>query len=266
MPEASGKELLEDVHDFWKWYLDGKGLENALSPRLKLDGKHDARKHLLVSGESAGGFLAAWSLLQGRLEIPIKVIYLQYPMLCHYHREFGKGQKTADFAGKSVDLSQVRPTVDKCLAKINALRAEGKIVQSTGATPPERMAITFALSASDQWRKVFGEKDILQMVSTINTELLGYPHIYMFHGGGDINCKPEVTDKFAELLKQKWYKGKLRNVEYVEVPGQTHGFDKTTDENRLDDDGAVIKNTNEDFETKRYLWLKDMNDKVYRSW
>lgn len=76
--ESNGLDILSNLSDFWFWMEHGLGpsLSNtypASSLRPHLD-------KILVSGESAGGYLAAQSMLL-HLDINIVAAILIYPMV-----------------------------------------------------------------------------------------------------------------------------------------------------------------------------------------
>jgi acetyl esterase/lipase len=58
LPESSGRQLLQDVTDFWSWLRDGKlseQLQKSL-PHIEAD-----MSRIMVYGNSAGGLLALYS-------------------------------------------------------------------------------------------------------------------------------------------------------------------------------------------------------------
>ncbi|ORY08065.1 Alpha/Beta hydrolase protein [Clohesyomyces aquaticus] len=249
MPEANGEQLLSDVKSFWDWYLDGSA-QAAVQGQATFD-----IELLLVSGESAGGFLAVYSWFILKPTLKVNVLYLQYPMLRKYQRDFGK-QKTGKCLGENVDLSKVDWTVETCLDEIEKIRAAGKIPQSTGADFPQRLGITFALSASKRWGEAFAQPDILDMVPDVNPDLITFPRIYVFHGLEDENCPAKDTKEFVDVIRQKWWGENMKRdtlkeakewVVYTEVERQAHGFDK------------LIRATDAE-------WLKDMNGGVCKHW
>lgn len=79
-PEHEITDLLEDIGSFWKWIERGDAqqvLRDSLSNRaLQLDAHN-----LLVGGESGGGYITAQTALLGLTDLPIKVLFVQYPAL-----------------------------------------------------------------------------------------------------------------------------------------------------------------------------------------
>lgn len=74
MPEASGKDVLEDLADFWTW------LQSNLASQLPA-GITPNFDSTLVTGESAGGYLAFQSAFSNPKGINIAAVIAQYPML-----------------------------------------------------------------------------------------------------------------------------------------------------------------------------------------
>lgn len=78
LPEHSGRDILEDLSDFWKWFNAG-GVDKFLStasPSTPIELDHD---RVLVAGDSAGGYMALMSGLLHR-HANMKAILAQYPM------------------------------------------------------------------------------------------------------------------------------------------------------------------------------------------
>lgn len=77
LPESNGLDVLEDLASFWSWYSEK--LEPTLAslyPELNVRPDFD---RLFVHGGSAGGYLAAQSMLL-HPEIKPKAVNMAYPM------------------------------------------------------------------------------------------------------------------------------------------------------------------------------------------
>jgi acetyl esterase/lipase len=74
LPGASGLDILEDMNDFFAWIFNG-GMDRHLETGISAD-----LSDVLVSGESAGGWLAIQSALTQRT-LRIKAIVAHYPMI-----------------------------------------------------------------------------------------------------------------------------------------------------------------------------------------
>ncbi|PSN60449.1 alpha/beta-hydrolase [Corynespora cassiicola Philippines] len=95
LPEHDGNDIIRDIQYFWK-HVQSDQFRQELRDTI-LDYFPDDKivnfnwERVLVSGDSAGGFLAAYSALHlmGKgSHLKIKAAYLQYPMLGYYKRSF----------------------------------------------------------------------------------------------------------------------------------------------------------------------------------
>lgn len=75
MPEANGMEILEDVRDFYNWLGNPNNLASYFPEGISAD-----LDHLLVTGESAGGWLALQSALLPSSRERISAVISHYPM------------------------------------------------------------------------------------------------------------------------------------------------------------------------------------------
>ncbi|RYP10859.1 hypothetical protein DL764_000411 [Monosporascus ibericus] len=76
-PEHELTEGIEDIRSFWKWVeQDAQQVLRKSLPDLELD-----VANLLVGGESAGGHHAMQTALLSMTTLPIKVLFVQYPVL-----------------------------------------------------------------------------------------------------------------------------------------------------------------------------------------
>lgn len=83
MPEATGKDILADLSDFYAWMQSSLTAEvSRISPDVEVD-----LSQVLVAGESAGGYLATQSALHFPL-MGFKAIISQYGMIDMEHEHF----------------------------------------------------------------------------------------------------------------------------------------------------------------------------------
>ena len=125
MPEATGSDILDDISDLWKWVHDD--LQSFLSRTAEAAPQVDFA-HVLVVGDSAGGWLA----MQSALRQPagsIKAVIGLYPQLDlrddFYNTKFGK-----DILGMPMLPNEI---IDAHVAAM----APGAVV--TSDTQPSRM-------------------------------------------------------------------------------------------------------------------------------
>ncbi|KAF2635701.1 alpha/beta-hydrolase [Massarina eburnea CBS 473.64] len=215
MPEASGKDILEDVEDFWQWFAGPEFTDGIkeVEPGLKLQ-----RKQLLVSGDSAGAFLAVYSWLKcSGPELPMQALFLRYPMLRYYGRTWPdtdgpKGKKDElMYMDNWIQRSTVEEKAEALLAKIKELENIGQCPTVTGGTMPLRMLASFTLSTAGRWKENFQRDnatlDILDMIndtSATRLEPTHFPPIFIYHGHDDINCLIEDTRTFVKDCERRW--------------------------------------------------------------
>ena len=76
MPEANGLDILQDLRDFYNWLQTPKTLDSYLSHDVSAD-----VEHLLITGESAGGWLALQSILLSASRERIGAVISHYGMI-----------------------------------------------------------------------------------------------------------------------------------------------------------------------------------------
>lgn len=75
MPEASGETLLFDINGLFRWLLNPVSLASVLPNGISAD-----LDHILVTGESAGGWLAMQSPWIHASMDKVCAVILHYPM------------------------------------------------------------------------------------------------------------------------------------------------------------------------------------------
>ncbi|KAJ7583877.1 Alpha/Beta hydrolase protein [Mycena floridula] len=205
LPEAKGKDLLEDLDDLWKWlHKDFPAFLAESAPGFSPD-----LTRILSTGESGGGYMA----IQLALSQPsIRGVIATYPKI-HLRSDFyKKGEKPANYM---LGYPAVPESVlDEHLASM----APNAVVSS--AQPPLRMELAMAINQHGRLLEFFGTEpelfpfDRIEHVSAISPMLI-------IHGIEDSAVPVEHSRLFVEKLKQFLPDTK---VELVTVPGE-HGFD-----------------------------------------
>lgn len=154
LPGASGMDILEDVRDFFTWLDQGN-----LGPHLD-DGVFANLDDMMVSGESAGGWLAIQSALTqcpGRF----RALIAQYPMVdmrdSHWTMPDSKKYLGGSIATDLKDLDKF-------------WKPEEKIV--TSRMPPDGGEIYHCLVRQGLYGKVFGhDKELypLELLDEVST-------------------------------------------------------------------------------------------------
>ncbi|KAF2108597.1 Alpha/Beta hydrolase protein [Lophiotrema nucula] len=200
-PEHTGKEILEDITDFWAWfktslpaYVDSKERGFGL----------DFTK-VLVSGDSAGG----WCALQSVLSLPegsFKASLIQYPLVNSF-----PVSPTDTPMGLSIGSKE---ELDEILAAIKP----GTVV--SGATPPARGFLTTMMQAHGRWDEYFGTgKELMPDTRVEDAKFLA--PTYIIHPEDDSVVPVKWTHAFVEKAKKALPDAKIK---LVSPPGE-HGFD-----------------------------------------
>ncbi|KAH8712250.1 Alpha/Beta hydrolase protein [Phaeosphaeriaceae sp. PMI808] len=202
VPEHSGDDILEDLADFWTWYNDG-GVEKFLSSQnVNIELDYD---RLLVSGESAGGYVA----LQAGLTRPkgdIKAILVQYPMTNYPRR---KATETL--------LSMPSPPpsfIDEHMASVKP----GTVVSS--AVFPARVELIYGLGVYGRYNEFFGTGKHLWPITAIE-DAKSFPPTFILHGEQDTSVKIEDSRAFVKKAKDVIPDAEIK----LAVREGDHGFD-----------------------------------------
>lgn len=228
VPEASGEDILEDLRDFWTWFHN-HGVDDFLaSQNVKLELDYE---HLLVSGESAGGYMALQSGLT-RPKGEIKALLLQYPMATLLRRD-------PDQVVFGIRV-QPREWLDEYLAQIIK---PGAVMSSANPFTSGRAPLASALVAHKRFEEFFGVgKHLWPIFAIEDAEYL--PPTTIFHAAGD---SVVLYQDSVELVRKA--KSVLPELEIRLAYGGegNHGFDIT-------------------FKEDEHEWLKTELEWVERKW
>jgi acetyl esterase/lipase len=236
MPEHNGKEIMSNTNDFWNWF------QTHFPVMMRNMNVPINKDQLLVSGESAGAFLAVYSWLTQPEAIAIKALYLQYPMLFYYDREPGV------FFGRHVPLDMANKHLDKCLAEIQALKETDRLQSISAAHPPKHMTMAYCLSATKRWKEVFDHDDIEGMLGKKSDEPATFPEIFVYHGDADVQVPIQNTRTFINIVEKKWPE-MIGKIHFTTVEGQAHAGDYEVDEREPGKE-----------------WLRDMLKGIKEAW
>ncbi|OQO08368.1 hypothetical protein B0A48_06238 [Cryoendolithus antarcticus] len=215
LPEHTGKEILEDVRDFFAWIASPSGLAASLPKGMKVD-----VSNILVTGGSAGGYL---SIQSGLLDLPetqrkaVKAIISQYPMLDMRDRWW-----TEDY---EKNIFSAGPNPPKHLLADHLAGLKGDEVV-TDRIPPKDDWLGGSIIGEGLYPKFLGtETELypLEVLAMQAKEGVQVPPTWVFHGTEDDVVPIEGTQKFVELWKQS-LPGKEADL-YVNYEPGGHGFD-----------------------------------------
>ncbi|KAJ7583361.1 Alpha/Beta hydrolase protein [Mycena floridula] len=212
MPEAKGKDLLEDIDDFHKWLQNGlPGFLAESSPGFSPD-----LTKILVIGESAGGYMAIQLVLSQPIGT-IRGVIATYPMTHIASDFFGKrGDKPAGFM-------MGHPSVpESIIEKHLAAMVPNAVVSST--VPPARFELVVAFTQYGRYPEFLGPEPELYPLERIE-HVSAIPPILILHGIDDTVVPVEHSRLFVDKVKRVLPETK---ISLITRPGE-HGFD--ADEN-----------------------------------
>jgi acetyl esterase/lipase len=163
--------------DFWIWF-NGGGVDKCLaSQNIAAELDYD---HVMVCGESAGGYMAIQSGLV-RPKGEIKAVLAQYPMI-------------DDVRSKPNSETPPESIIDEHLAAVQP----GSVVSS--AVPPSRGSLEVALRRHRRFNDYFGTgKHMWPLTAIEDAKYL--PPIYILHGEQDSICVVEDSKEFVEKAR-----------------------------------------------------------------
>ncbi|KAL1600545.1 hypothetical protein SLS60_006931 [Paraconiothyrium brasiliense] len=252
-PLADIKDITRAVDDFWNYFYSSELIEDYKNcvRSLALD-----KTKLLISGESAGGYAAAYSVMRPHEELNANVLFLRYPMLRHYKRA-DREKEQLPYMQRKVDKNDVKDKVVELGKKVQMIRKEMKErklldLSDEGIfadildrrTPPYGMCGAFASSWCDTWTDYFGNAtdggllpDILTQMENgkkAPSDLKKVPALFIYHGDADTNVPLEVSETFVEQWKRLFKQDNLKG-EFKKRDEGAHGFDYWLDDKWMRD-------------------------------
>lgn len=214
LPYVDGSSLLSDVEDALHFMRSKSGLQDFLS--VEAPSTTINWEKVMVTGESAGGFLAAYTWLKS--EMPLQVIYLRYPMLVQYQRE------ARGYGGAHISKDNYAEMVHCAMDEVERIKRSGEPMPAESSLlPPVNMPAANIFSSTARWKDMFQHHDILQMLQYEVRQPRSCPVVFVVHGEMDAACPIENSIKFEEEInKRGWAKGP---VNLVAVPDMDHAFD-----------------------------------------
>ncbi|KAK3623898.1 hypothetical protein LTR56_021354 [Elasticomyces elasticus] len=207
VPEASGAEILEDVKDFYSWLATPGNLARQLPAGIEAD-----LDNLLVTGESAGGYL---SFMSATLGLPaIKAVVMHYPML----------DLRADHYTKAYEKHIFDPPVPQIPAQVLSKHIAGLTGHEVVASDLPVARIPLAMSMVQQGRTAdfLGKERSLYPLEMLEDGTISkLPPLWILHGKQDTAVPAEGTYRFLDLLRDKVPGAKV----HATFEDGEHGFD-----------------------------------------
>ncbi|KAK1083971.1 hypothetical protein LTR33_002931 [Friedmanniomyces endolithicus] len=199
LPEAKGTEILQDVKAFYAWLFKSGNLSSLLPAGVEID-----IDNLLVTGESAGGYLAFMSALVA--PEAIKAVVMHYPML-----DLRAPHYTQAYIPKAV--------LDGFLTNLKG----NEVVAS--AVPLARVPLAMSMVQQGRFEELFGKERSLYPLDLLDDGVVSdssrLPALWILHGKQDSAVPVEGTHKFVEKLREKVPGVKV----HVTIEDGEHGFD-----------------------------------------
>ena len=207
LPEATGLDILQDVRDFYSWLFTTGNLASHFSSGIDPD-----LDHLLVTGESAGGWLAVQSSLLPAPRERISAVISHYPMI-----DMRNGHYTEDYEKTLFDPPA--PQLDRSILRNYIENLKGDEVATSGI-PPERVPLVVSAMQQGAFGKLFGGDSSLYPIEMLD-QVNELPPTWILHGKEDNVVPVAGTQNYVDKLKEKLPDTKV-HVSYR--PGM-HGFD-----------------------------------------
>jgi acetyl esterase/lipase len=223
------------------------------------------RKKLIISGESAGGYVAAYSVIRPHKKLEVKALFLRYPMLRHYER-VDRNELKLKYMGTDIDKENVEENAPALWTFVHqtmrpAMKAAGLLGLSDEGiyadildrrSPPYGMCGALTSSWLGTWSDYLGMTTKGERLDDILTQLLRAnrrdedvgphkaPALFIYHGTKDINVPLEVSETFVEEWKRMFKSHDLNGKVHLKTVDAGHGFDYTLhDDDKLDNETTM---------------------------
>ncbi|CAD0111360.1 unnamed protein product, partial [Aureobasidium uvarum] len=210
LPESSGLDILSDLHNFYVWLHSH--LDSFLIASISQQTPSADLSDILITGESAGGYMAVQSVLLGETK-GIKAVIAHYPMIDLEDAWYSK-------PGQKVIWGQSPPSYpDGWLDQQLEVAKSAKPI--TERIPVEGEPDLFVASLLEgRYTEILGSDPKLFPLENLgalkeNGEAL--PPTWMFHGEEDTIIPVDGTLKFVQEARG--------GVKETLIPGAEHGFD-----------------------------------------
>jgi acetyl esterase/lipase len=205
LPECNGEDILNDIHDAMAYLFDQDGIETLVKAHYPSLGW--CRHKLVLTGESAGGFLALHIYLKWGQRI--SGVYLRYPLLHEYRRDFGP------YMEREVVFKKAAISLFRLFSLLNVLY---DLPPAAGRFPSDGMWPAYKTSCFTVWGRLWNASypiDLLREKSlNTTTEFL------VLHGTSDVQVPIASSRSFVRSMQERGIRIVLK-----EVSSAAHGFD-----------------------------------------
>ncbi|CAG8341584.1 unnamed protein product [Penicillium salamii] len=196
LPEVSGKDILEDMNDFWRWIHSSgffKIVHDASAGHITPD-----VSRLLVVGESAGGYLAMHLALSYPSDI--RAVIGAYPILDLKSRFYTEAYSKPILGVPNMS----NDILEEHLAMTRATSSPPVV---TAADPPDRLKLAFSIFQNGRLLEFLGSKDpdlfpMERVENLATTGSLRLPPTFIFHGKQDSAVPFEGSQRFVDLVRE----------------------------------------------------------------
>lgn len=241
---ADGNDISRAVADFWDYFYSDCDTElTEKVPGLKVD-----KNRLVISGESAGGWPAALSVLMPHKELNARALFLRYPMLRYYER-LDRDKENLLYMGTMINKAEALPKAENLLKIVKEVRDEMKLHGLLGKSnegvfadllerrePPYGMCGAFTSSWTGTWINYIGSgvDDVLTQMENMTERPRNCPTLLIYRGDVDTQVAPKVSEDFIKYWKRLY--GDDAKIHDKLVKGVSHGFDYV-----LEDEDALME-------------------------
>lgn len=209
LPESNGIDILEDVDSLFEWLFSS--LDKLLAAVLEVPGLRADLSHLLVMGESAGGYLATQAGLSHGDKI--KAIIAQYPTI-DFDSPFYSTSVAKAIRGHPQYPESMLDDYWSSLGPTPLPRSED--------VPPMLRSLCIAAVQHGRIPMMMGDEDILYPMRRLKAGDRMHPFYVIIHGNEDSAVPVEHSRRWIGSLRGAQGEQRIR---LVVRPGE-HGFDK----------------------------------------
>ncbi|KAJ5381778.1 uncharacterized protein N7496_004206 [Penicillium cataractarum] len=235
LPESSGLDILSDLDSFWSW------MQNDFEPSLSSAYPSSTIKpdlgKILVAGESAGGYLAAQSMLL-HPEVNMAAVILVYPMVHLRDRFWDESYEKPMYGSLHLPFDKVEQHLRE-LTDGPIVTADERLERGAETN---RSDIAVRIVQNGKFLDFLGRQSEVFPVENISRATKLPSLIWIFHGKQDTAVPFYGSERFVEELR-------------TEKPGVNVRFEGYDGDHGFDDDAVISEG-----------WMKDGMSEVGKYW